>query len=123
MWSDQLRRHAGDAQATLHAFTEWLWSGNGFSKERYTKLGLQRPTPPSSMLEQAAQKRRGAGRDVDASIVAATGQGLECLRLHEGMATPHAPGAITNPNAPQYKGPPAHKFNSSMGNPTRTFVA
>ena len=64
------------------------------------------------------------------SVVAGTSYGLESLRAHEGLAQPHAPGAITNPRAPQYADPtrfadPARKFpgGASFGNPTRKFVA
>ena len=58
MWSDQLQKHGGDVDATLEAFTSWLWSGNGFSKERYTKLGLQRSKPPKEYLEKVAAKQQ-----------------------------------------------------------------
>ena len=41
-WDSQLAARRGDGDGTLTAFTEWLWSGNGFSKSRYEKLGLER---------------------------------------------------------------------------------
>jgi len=85
-WDAEVARHGGDAAATLDAFTKWLWSGNGFSKERYAKLGLERPRPPQSVLAQAAAVRQGAG------------QGLEALRAAERVGEElHQPGAITNP--------------------------
>lgn len=99
-WDAEVARHGGDAAATLDAFTKWLWSGNGFSKERYAKLGLERPRPPQSVLEQAAAVRQGAG------------QGLEALRAAERVGEElHQPGAITNPSHSAYarpvKGPSA----------------
>ena len=42
VWAHQLERRGSDVNATLEAFTHWLWSGNGFSQERYAKLGLER---------------------------------------------------------------------------------
>ena len=94
VWDRQLKRNGGDADATVHAFTAWLWSGNGFSKERYAKLGLERPRPPQSVLEQAAAVRQGAG------------QGLEALRAAERAGEElHQPGAITNPAHHAYARP------------------
>lgn len=93
---------------TPKAFTEWLWSGNGFSKSRYDKLGLARPSPPPGYLSAGgggAPDQLGA-TDAGAAAAAAAlrvgaGQGLESLRLAEGMGRSHAPGAITNP--PSYR--------------------
>ncbi len=129
VWSDVLQSNGGSVDATLDAFTSWLWSGNGFSKERSEKLGLQRPSPPDSYLEKLAAEQ--APRLTDA-----TRHGLESLRDFEGMGAPHDPGAITNPaayrdpaqkSAPKKKGgklPAGIAFGggSSFGNPTRSFT-
>ena len=140
VWAEQLARHRGDAEATLRSFTSWLWSGNGFSKERYAKLGLQRPKAPdglkgSGLVEQ--QPSKPAARDADANALhAGVAHGLESLRRFEGMESPHAPGAITNPSAysdPARKSAPAahgraaklaslFDSSSSIGNPTRRFT-
>ena len=74
-WDHELGVLKGDADQTLQAFTHWLWSGNGFSKERYAKLGLERPQPPPGVL---------------AAVQAGARQGIESLRGEED-------GAITNP--------------------------
>ncbi|KAL1519233.1 hypothetical protein AB1Y20_003492 [Prymnesium parvum] len=121
IWSEQLAVHRGDADATVEAFTEWLWSGNGFSKERYAKLGLARPQPPGKWLEaKAAETQR--------TLADGTAHGLEALRAFEGRDKAHALGAITNPQAyrdPARKSAPAvsiSKFSgSNFGNPTRKF--
>ena len=114
-------------------------SGNGFSKERYAKLGLARPSPPKEWLAKKAEEERNASQLP--AITAGTSYGLEGLRLLEGMDTPHAAGAITNPSAyrdPTRKsaGPQAAEekssaasgllksfgASSSFGNPTRKFA-
>ena len=126
-WASEVERNRGDVEATLESFTHWLWSGNGFSKERYAKLGLERPRPPDSLLKKVAAEQ-------PKSLTAATSYGLEGLRAFEGMQQPHAAGAITNPAAyrdPAKKSGPgaqaasstAPKFAGSFGNPTRGFSA
>ncbi|KAK7230815.1 mitochondrial carrier protein [Aureococcus anophagefferens] len=72
---------------TFRAFETWIYSGNGFSQERYAKLKLERPDPPDRLV----------GGDDDAGVEAAVGHGLERLRAREGLD--HAPGAIVNPDA------------------------
>lgn len=99
-WDSQLAARRGDGDGTLTAFTEWLWSGNGFSKARYDKLGLARPAPPQQFLERNGSSAAAAGGGTAAAaeaLRAGAGQGLESLRSVEGMREPHAPGAITNP--------------------------
>lgn len=93
IWESQLPHHGNDVSTTLQAFTDWLWSGNGFSKERYQKLGLQRPELPSEMKERARRVGGANGGRDGASLVEGAGQGLETLRAHEGLATAHLPGA------------------------------
>ena len=93
VWSSQLSRHHGNADATLEAFTEWLWSGNGFSSDRYAKLGLERPQAPSELVQLAS-----AGSGVRC-LEAATTHGLETLRSFKEMRSDCTPGAITNPTA------------------------
>ena len=112
VWSDQLERHRGNADATVAAFTHWLWSGNGFSQERYEKLGLQRPKPPESFLKQKAAEQQQ-------EAIEGTTYGLESLRAFEGMKQPHALGAITNPSA--YRDP-AKKSGQGAAVPSRTPV-
>ena len=94
MWSVELARIAAGAPvdnaavaATFKAFEKWIYSGNGFSSERYAKLKLERPDPPENVVDG------NPGSDVAAAV----GHGLEALRAREGIA--HAPGAITNPGA------------------------
>ncbi len=98
-WDKQLAAHRGDEAAALEGFSAWLWSGNGFSRERYAKLGLERPQVPEEVIQM--QERRAKERaHVTAQsegLATAAGHGLESLRAKEGMAQPHAPGAITNP--------------------------
>ncbi|KAH8073728.1 hypothetical protein JL720_10798 [Aureococcus anophagefferens] len=72
---------------TFRAFETWIYSGNGFSQERYAKLKLERPDPPDRLVDG----------DDDAGVEAAVGHGLEQLRAREGLD--HAPGAIVNPDA------------------------
>ena len=60
VWSEQLKAHGDDGDATVEAFTAWLWSGNGFSKERYAKLGLARPKPPDEYLKKKVGRARAA---------------------------------------------------------------
>ena len=107
VWSQQLEEHHSDANATLDAFTHWLWSGNGFSAERYAKLGLQRPKPPSEFLRKKAEEEQAAASLLEGglpssasrAITEGTSYGLEGLRLLEGMEAPHDAGAIVNPAA------------------------
>ena len=117
VWVSQLERNGGNVKATLDSFTKWLWSGNGFSKERYAKLGLERPRPPDELIKKVAAEQQSA-------ITASTMHGLESLRLLEGKDQPHAPGAITNPIA--YREPERKSampgFTASFGNPTRGFT-
>ena len=96
IWETQLALVAGgrdpaadDApiRETFRAFETWIYSGNGFSQERYAKLKLERPDPPDRLV----------GGDDDAGVEAAVGHGLEALRAREGLD--HAPGAIVNPDA------------------------
>ena len=94
VWSTQFEMHLNDASATLDAFTHWLWSGNGFSAERYEKLGLARPKPPSAFLNRVAEEEAHTP-----AITAGTSYGLEGLRMLEGMEAPHEAGAIVNPGA------------------------
>ena len=101
VWETELNRIAGDStpgdpanvRDTFRAFERWIYSGNGFSQERYAKLKLERPDPPDSVV------RGGGGDDDDGrgDVALAVGHGLECLRTKEGLD--HAPGAITNPSA------------------------
>ena len=74
---------------TFRAFEAWIYSGNGFSQERYAKLKLERPDPPDRLVD--------GDDDRDAGVEAAVGHGLEQLRAREGLD--HAPGAIVNPDA------------------------
>ena len=127
VWAHEVERHQGDAGATVEAFTHWLWSGNGFSKERYAKLGLNRPRPPESLLKKVAAEQHASTAQKELGLAAGTTYGLESLRTFEGMALPHAPGAIVNPAA--YRDPAKKsavpKFaagGSGFGNPTRAFV-
>ena len=128
IWAYELQRNGGDVSATLESFTHWLWSGNGFSKERYAKLGLERPRPPDSLLKKVAAEQAAAPKQL--GLAAATAHGLESLRAFEGMEMPHAPGAITNPSAyrePAKKSGPGQalpKFAAGFGgaNPTRSFT-
>ena len=145
VWLDELQRNGNDVDATLESFTHWLWSGNGFSKERYAKLGLEKPRPPESLLKKVAAEQdrmlEGPPQQKQIGFAAATAHGLESLRAFEGMSQPHAAGAITNPSA--YKDPskksaapqeearqqekpkPAMlpSFGTGFGNPTRGFSA
>ena len=89
----QLAAKGGDEDITLKAFTDWLWSGNGFSASRYEKLGLVRPKLPAGMGQPLVKDNTQAVAD---SLRAGTSYGLESLRLSEGLQQPHAPGAITN---------------------------
>ena len=102
VWSDQLAGHDGNVDETLQAFSHWLWSGNGFSTDRYKKLGLQRPRPPREVIDEAAQRQRqqllGGQPHQQQMLVDATAHGLESLRAFESMDAPHAAGAITNPD-------------------------
>ncbi len=97
VWAEQLAKYGGDTSATLDAFTRWLWSGNGFSKERYEKLGLERPKAPEGLVKKSglAMKHQPPQDPLQAGVA----HGLESLRHFEGMQSPHAPGAITNPTA------------------------
>lgn len=125
VWTLEVARNGGNIEATLESFTHWLWSGNGFSKERYAKLGLQRPRPPDSLLKKVAAEQSASPKQL--GLTAATAHGLESLRSFEGMDQSHAAGAITNPAAyrdPAKKSGPGSmpKFSSSsFGNPTRGF--
>ena len=120
VWALELERHKGDADATVEAFTHWLWSGNGFSSDRYEKLGFNRPRPPDALLAKVAADQKQLG------VSAGTTYGLESLRAFEGMALPHDPGAIVNPSA--YREPakksavPKFAAGGSFGNPTRSFT-
>ena len=96
IWETQLALIAGgrdpaadDApiRETFRAFETWIYSGNGFSQERYAKLKLERPDPPDRLV----------GGDGDDDVETAVGHGLESLRAREGLD--HAPGAIVNPDA------------------------
>ena len=137
VWSEQLAKRRGDPNATLEAFTKWLWSGNGFSKQRYEKLGLERPKPPDAYLDSQGGTAARALEHKAPALHAGVAHGLESLRRFEGMASPHAPGAITNPSAyadPARKSAPSvqknEKFASlfsgssaaGFSNPTRKFV-
>ena len=123
VWSDQLEAHGRDPNATVEAFTHWLWSGNGFSKERYSKLGLERPKPPEAFLKKKAAEQQQQQR-----VLEGTRHGLESLRTFEGMQQPHALGAIANPQA--YRDPakksapkvPTFAAAGGFGNPTRKFT-
>jgi len=106
-WDSQLRACHGDPDATLQAFTAWLWSGNGFSKDRYTKLNLERPAPPTKLGQPKQPQLTDSSPN---SIGNAVGYGLESLRANEGLVEPHAAGAITNPVSYQPGG---------IGNPDR----
>ena len=103
VWEVELAKiAAGDAvdadavSACFKAFERWIYSGNGFSSERYAKLKLERPDVPDSVRDDA---RRDADADADVAgdVAGAVGHGLEALRAREHIA--HAPGAITNPSA------------------------
>lgn len=121
VWTRQLERHGGRADKTIEEFTHWLWSGNGFSKERYAKLGLARPKPPKEWLEKKAleddEEEQGGRAGQHPELTAGTSYGLEGLRLLEGMEQPHAAGAITNPTAYQN---PSRKTAAPAKKPTTT---
>jgi len=95
-WDQQLDARGRDEDVTLKAFTDWLWSGNGFSEKRYEKLGLERPPLPQGVGQPLLKDSTQAAAD---SLRAGTGYGLESLRLSEGLQQPHDPGAITNPSS------------------------
>lgn len=96
VWSDQLSALHGDTNAVVEAFTTWLWSGNGFSSERYAKLGLERPKPPEDWLESKSSLTEQKQR-----VMEGTAHGLEALRTFEGRDEAHQLGAIANPKAYQ----------------------
>ena len=75
--------------------SHWLWSGNGFSTDRYKKLGLQSQLLPREVIDEAAQRQRQqllGGSRISSKCSSTLQPGLESLRAFEAWMRRTQPG-------------------------------